>query len=218
MRTRFHYRLLAVAALLLFFALALNTAGQEAITTDEPLHLARGIAMRQIGYLSLSDKHVPLIYRLVSLALLTEDDLPQMSHFAAWGAGSPYAIGQELVTTTGWPIDRAIWLSRAVIVLLGVVLGALLAAWTRALTHHLPATAVVLGLYALSPNLLAAASLLTTDMATTATTFAAVFTWWRYWRRPRAAWPDQRSGRSTPRRRRRRRSSPPARGWDPCCR
>ena len=160
MRTRFHYRLLAVAALLLFFALALNTAGQEAITTDEPLHLARGIAMRQTGYLSLSDKHVPLIYRLVSLALLTEDDLPQMSRFAAWGAGSPYAIGQELVTTTGWPIDRAIWLGRAVIVLLGVVLGALLAAWTRALTHHLPATAVVLGLYALSPNLLAAASLL----------------------------------------------------------
>ena len=189
MRTRFHYRLLAVAALLLFFALALNTAGQEAITTDEPLHLARGIAMRQIGYLSLSDKHVPLIYRLVSLALLTEDDLPQMSRFAAWGAGSPYAIGQELVTTTGWPIDRAIWLSRAVIVLLGVVLGALLAAWTRALTHHLPATAVVLALYALSPNLLAAASLLTTDMATTATTFAAVFTWWRYWRRPgRGRW------------------------------
>ena len=103
MRTRFHYRLLAVAALLLFFALALNTAGQEAITTDEPLHLARGIAMRQTGYLSLSDKHVPLIYRLVSLALLTEDDLPQMSRFAAWGAGSPYAIGQELVTTTGCP-------------------------------------------------------------------------------------------------------------------
>ena len=79
MHARLHYRLLTVAALLLFFALALDTAGDKAITTDEPLHLARSIAMRQTGQLSLSDKHVPLVYRLTSLALLTEDDVDELS-------------------------------------------------------------------------------------------------------------------------------------------
>ena len=68
---------------------------------------------------------------------------------------------------------------------MGVLLGALLAAWTWTLTRgHRPATSIVLVLYALSPNLLAAASLLTTDMAATFTWFAAVYTCVRYSRRP----------------------------------
>ena len=188
-RRSLHYRLLAVAALLVFFALALSTAGAKAITTDEPLHLARSIAMRQTGTLALADKHVPLVYRLAGLLLRTEDDLPAMTALAAWEAGGPYDIAQELVSLAGWPLDRAVWLGRLAVVLLGVVLGALLAAWTRALTGHLPATGVVLALYALSPNLLAAASLLTTDMATTVTILAAVVAWQRYWRRPgRGRW------------------------------
>ena len=185
MRPRHHYRLLAVAALLLFFALALDTAGRKAVTTDEPLHLVHSVAMLQTGVMALPEMHVPLTYRLAGGLLRSEGALPDVTLSASWRSANPFEIGREYTWRDDLPTDRVIWLGRYVVVLMGVLLGALLAGWTWALTGgHRPATAIVLLLYALSPNLLAAAALLTTDMAATLTWFAAVYTWWRYWRRP----------------------------------
>jgi len=185
MRARHHYRLLAVAALLLFFALALDTAGRKAVTTDEPLHLVHSIAMQQTGVMALPEMHVPLTYRLVGELLRTEGALPDVTRSPSWSSANPYQIGREYTWRDDLPTDRVVWLGRFVVVLMGVLLGALLAAWAWALTsRHRPATAIVLALYALSPNLLAAAALLTTDMAATLTWLAAVYTWWRTWRRP----------------------------------
>ena len=184
MRAHPHYRLLAVAALLLFFALALDTAGRKSVTTDEPLHLVHSIAMQQTGVMALPEMHVPLTYRLVGTLLRTEGKLPDVTLSPSWDGANPYVIGREYTWRDDLPTDRVVWLGRFVVVLMGVLLGALLAAWTWTLTRgHRPATSIVLVLYALSPNLLAAASLLTTDMAATFTWFAAVYTWWRYWRR-----------------------------------
>ena len=185
MRARLHYRLLAVVALLLFFALALDTAGSKAVTTDEPLHLVHTIVMEQTGVMALPEMHVPLTYRLAGGLLRTEGARPDVTRSPSWSSANPYEIGREYTFRADLPTDRVIWLGRFVIVLMGVVLGALLAGWTWALTgRHRPATAITLALYAVSPNLLAAAALLTTDMAATVTWFAAVYTWWRYWRRP----------------------------------
>ena len=185
MRPRLHSRLFAVAALLLFFALALDTAGRKAVTTDEPLHLVHSVAMLQTGVMALPEMHVPLTYRLVGGLLRSEGALPDVTLSPSWRSANPYEIGREYTWRDDLPTDRVIWLGRFVVVLMGVLLGALLAGWTWTLTgHHRPATASVLLLYALSPNLLAAAALLTTDMAATLTWFAAVYTWWRYWQRP----------------------------------
>ena len=175
MRARLHYRLLAVVALLLFFALALDTAGSKAVTTDEPLHLVHTIVMEQTGVMALPEMHVPLTYRLAGGLLRTEGALPDVTRSPSWSSANPYEIGREYTFRADLPTDRVIWLGRFVIVLMGVVLGALLAGWTWALTgRHRPATAITLALYAVSPNLLAAAALLTTDMAATVTWFAAV--------------------------------------------
>ena len=184
MRPHYH-RTLAVAALLLFFALALDTAGRTSVTTDEPLHLVHSVAMQQTGVMALPEMHVPLTYRLVGDLLGTEGLLPDVTQSPSWPSANPYDIGREYTWRDDLPTDRVVWLGRYVVVLMGVLLGALLAAWTWTLTNgHRPATGIVLALYALSPNLLAAAALLTTDMAATLTWFAAVYTWWRYWRRP----------------------------------
>ena len=185
MRPRLPYRLVAAAALLLFFALALDTAGYKAVTTDEPLHLVHSVAMLQTGVMALPEMHVPLTYRLAGGLLRSEGALPDVTLTASWRSANPYEIGREYTWREDLATDRVIWLGRYVAVLMGVLLGALLAGWTWALTGgHQPATVIVLLLYALSPNLLAAAALLTTDMAATLTWFAAVYTWWRYWRRP----------------------------------
>jgi len=179
------HRLLAVAVLLVFFALALDTAGRKAVTTDEPLHLAHAVTLLQTGAMRIPEMHVPLTYRLAGALLRTEGPLPDVTTSPSWATLNPYEIGREYLWRDDLPTDRVIWLGRFVVVALGVLLGALLAAWTRALTGgHLPATGLTLGLYALSPNFLAAAALLTTDMAATVTWFACVYAWWRFWRRP----------------------------------
>lgn len=187
---RLTHRLIVVAALLTFFALGLDTAGRKAVTTDEPLHLTHAITMRETGVMALPEMHTPLTYRLVASLLATEPPLPAVTTLPSWPSQNPYHISRELVWRDDIHTDRVVWLGRFVVVLMGVLLGALLAAWTMTLTRgHRPALATVMLLYALSPNLLASAGLLTTDMAATLTWFLSIYTWWRYWQRPgRGRW------------------------------
>ncbi len=182
---RLAYRLMAVAALLIFFALALDAAGRKAATTDEPLHLTHSIAMLQTGRMPIPEMHTPLTYRLIAALLATEPPLPDVTALDSWPTLNPYDISRELLWQPGIATDRVLWLGRFVVVLMGVLLGALMAAWTASLTRgHLPAVGVLLLLFALSPNLLASAALATTDIAATLTWFLCVFAWWRYWQRP----------------------------------
>ena len=190
MHTRAAHRCLAVVALLLFFALALDTAGRKAATTDEPLHLTHAVTVLQTGTMTIPEMHVPFVYRLVGTLLATEPPLPEVTALTTWPTGNSYDIARELLWRDDLNTDRVVWLARFVIVCLGTLLGALMAAWTRTLTRgHLPATAAVLVFYAFSPNLLASSSLVTTDAAATMTWFASIYTWWRYWQRPgRGRW------------------------------
>lgn len=176
---------IAVTFLLVFFALALDTAGRKAITTDEPLHLTHAIAMHQTGVMSIPEMHTPLTYRLISGLLATEPPLPDITTLETWPGLNPYDISRELIWRQDVNIGRIAWLGRFVVAAMGVALGALMAAWTLALTSgHRPATISLLVLFALSPNLLASAALVTTDIAATLTWFLAVYTWWRFWQRP----------------------------------
>lgn len=186
-RRRLLYRLPAIAALLVFFALALDTAGRKAITTDEPLHLVHALTLAQTGAMRIPEMHTPLTYRLAGGLIETESALPDITSSPLWDTQNPYDIGRDFVRRDDVAIDRVIWLGRFVVVLMGVALGALLISWMRALSSSPVALVTVAGLYALSPNLLAAAALLTTDMAATVTWLACVYAWWRYWRRPGAA-------------------------------
>jgi len=183
-RRRLHTRLLAVAALLVFFTLALDTAGRKAITTDEPLHLVHTLTLAQTGAMRIPEMHTPLTYRLVGDLLRTEPALPAVAGMATWPTQNPYDIGREYIRRDDVAIDQVMWLSRFVVVLMGVVLGALMLSWMCALSRSPVAAVTVAGLYALSPNLLASAALLTTDMAATVTWFATIYAWWRYWQRP----------------------------------
>ena len=176
---------IVVAFLLLFFALALDTAGQKAITTDEPLHLTHAIAMHQTGVMPIPEMHTPLTYRLISGLLGTEPPLPDITTLDTWPGLNPFDISREILWRADVQTDRVVWLGRFIVASMGVMLGALMAAWTATLTRgHLPATGALMLLYALSPNLLASAALATTDIAATLTWFLSVYTWWRYWQRP----------------------------------
>jgi len=183
-------RLLVVAGLLLFFALAAGAAVDKAPTIDEPAHVTRGIVLSQTGELSLQVGHTPLSHRLMGLLMPTEPTLDDVTTLAAWPTRDRLAIADELLWQ-GAAVDRILFLARLPIIWTGVLLGAAVALWTAAIVRRehgraavAAALGVVMALFASSPNLLAAAALATTDRVSTATYFAAVAAWWFYWQRP----------------------------------
>jgi hypothetical protein len=187
---RLTLRAILVAALLTFFALALGAASAKSPTNDEPIHLTRGVALGQSGDLSLQFEHAPLSHRLIGALLPTEPTLPLVADLQARPSGDRPAIARELLWESGVNVDRILFLGRLPIVWTGLLLGAIIALWVSAATRHFaPASAVVMALYATSPNLLASAALATTDFVAAATYFATICGWWFYCRRPgRARW------------------------------
>lgn len=189
---------ITVAALLVFFALALGAARAKSPTNDEPIHLTRGAALRQIGSLALQYEHTPLSHRLIGTLLATERTLPPVVSLQSWASGDRVAIADELLWASGVDVERLLFLGRLPIIWTGLLLGAFVALWTRAAARHtaiarqIPfdlrteaaALAVVMSLFAFNPNLLASAALATTDFVATVTYFVAVGAWWFFWRRP----------------------------------
>ena len=176
-------RWVPIACLLVFFALALGTALSKAPTVDEPVHLLRGRTLWQIRELSLQDQHPPLSHWLIGSLLFTDPDMPDVTRLESWPTHDRPAIAHEFLWQSGLDVGRVILLARFPIILVALLLGAMLARWARELSGR-DAQNVVLLLFAFSPNLVAFASLATTDISTCATYVAAVFSWWRYWRRP----------------------------------
>lgn len=183
-------RLIVVAGLLVFFALALGASLDKSLTIDEPAHITRGIVLSQTGDLSLQVGHTPLSHRLIGLLMPTERELPDVRDLAAWPSRDRLAIAGELLHH-GVDVDRLLFLARLPIIWSGLLLGATVALWTAAAVRRgensgktTVTLAVVMALFASSPNLLASAALATTDMVSTVTYFAAICAWWYYWRRP----------------------------------
>lgn len=183
---RLALRAIVVITLLLFFALAVGAALDKSITNDEPFHLARGVGFTQTGAFSLQLEHPPLVHRLLGAVLSLEPGLPSLVALAAWPGGDHMAIDREFLWRGGVQVDRVAFLGRLAVIWAGCLLGAVVALWTADTTRATPrlALAVVMVLYATSPNVLASAALATTDLVTTAVYFATICAWWFYDRRP----------------------------------
>ncbi len=178
-------RAILVAALWIFFALALGAALAKSPTNDEPVHLLRGAALAQTGDLSLQFEHPPLAHRLIGGLLRSEPTLPQVAELGSRATDDRPRIAREFLWHSGLNVERALLLGRLPIIWLGTLLGAAVALWTAAVSRSSAAAlGIVMTLYATSPNLLAAAALATTDLPATTTYFGAVCAWWFYCRRP----------------------------------
>ncbi len=203
-----------VAGLLLFFALAADTARQKSPTNDEPTHLARAIAIWQRGDLRLQYEHTPLSHWLIGLGLLGEPTIPRIEQLPGWAAGDRPTLAEALFWQSGLEVERVLFLGRLGIVWLALLGGAVAMCWTMIAardllkigTRHAFANAnadergrlplawlrvgsglpvlTVATLFAVSLNFLASAALATTDTAAAVTYLASLFSWWHYWQRP----------------------------------
>lgn len=174
-------RIVPIICWFIFFSLALDTALSKTPTADEPVHVLRGLTLWQTRDLSLQTQP-PLSHWLIGSLVSTDPESPQVTHLGSWSTGDRPVIAHELFWEIGLPVERIMLLARFPIILLGMLLSAMLARWARELGDR-SAQNVLLFLFSLSPNVLASASLATTDLTVTATYSAAVFTWWFYWRK-----------------------------------
>lgn len=175
---------LAVAAILLYFFLAVSSLVDDSPTMDEQNHIARGIAFLRTGDPRLSLEHPPLINVLSALPLLTLPELQLPTDHPSWERREGwYEFADLFLWQYNHDTDRIIFLSRLPIVFLSIGLALVGFHFARQLwgvAAALPALVLLL----FEPNLIAHGRYSTTDMGAALFTLLATFALWRMWQEP----------------------------------
>ncbi|MGB3714324.1 MAG: hypothetical protein WA996_07840 [Candidatus Promineifilaceae bacterium] len=174
---------ISILGLLVFFALALQTATAKSPTSDEGMHLLRGRVLWETGELALQGEHTPLSHWLIGIFLATESSVPDVVSLPSWSTKSAAGLVREFMWQSGADVPRLLFLGRLPIIFVGLLIGALLAHWSTRKTG-LWGQAMVMTLFAFSPNLLAFSSLATTDLVATAGFLVSVLSLWAFWQQP----------------------------------
>jgi len=132
------------------------------VTVDEFAHLPAGYIYWENGNFAVYHRNPPLIKMWAALPLLRSGlDKEFTRHGDLWAAGTEFMYRNET------DYHALFMRSRLMIALLGVGLGALVFRWSREL-FGLAGGLVSLALYAFSPNVIAHAGLVTTDLGAAA--------------------------------------------------
>ncbi len=116
--------------LLIFFALAMDSARGDSPTMDEQNHIARGLAYLRTGDPRLSTEHPPLVNSLCALPLLTQPVRLPTDDWS-WSAGEWYRFADQLLWYANDDAERIVFLARLPVMFLGLLLGAFLYRATR---------------------------------------------------------------------------------------
>jgi len=178
---------LLAAFVVLFTVLATASYTGKSATWDEPQHLTAGYLALRFRDFRADPEHPPLARAWAALPLLGMRQIRidrggiESSDPAAWVGRGQFDFAHRFLYVLN-DADALLYRARFMIVVLGLVLGGLLFAWVREWFGLVPA-AIALGAYCVEPNLLAHASLVTTDLAVTCAFFAGSFALSRVTRR-----------------------------------
>jgi 4-amino-4-deoxy-L-arabinose transferase-like glycosyltransferase len=180
---------LLIAFVAVFISLSALAFRDKSATFDEPIHLASGYAALKFGDYRYDPTHPPLARMWAAMPLLFMDVAPvntarisSLSDFE-WVNTATDASRQFLFTRND--ADRLLQPARVMMAIAGAAIGIGLFFWALEI-FGLRVAALLLGAFALVPELLAHSSLVTTDLALTGCVFAAAYSAWR-WRRA-ASW------------------------------
>lgn len=174
--------LFAVLTVLLFAAFAVQLvyhAVRTSATVDEPFHILAGHRHWQCGDFGINPEHPPLLKLLATAPL----NFRQLSE-PPWECGSKltskfdgFSYGSTFIVDNG--IDRVVVTTRLAASLMSMLLALLvfLAAWEMFGRWE---AVTALAIVAFEPNFIAHGSLVTTDMAISATAFGAVYALYRF--------------------------------------
>jgi hypothetical protein len=175
--------MVAAVVLGLMAALATGTARAKSPTFDEQGFILRGLAAWR-GYRHFRVGH-PLGLNALNASLLAADDtvtLPVSD--PSWAETSFHRPAELFLWEIGNRVEHVIFLARLPTIWLAMLMASVVARWTSEATGSRAAGAVALLLIAMDPNILAHASLATTDLGLAAAAALAAFTLWRFFRQP----------------------------------
>ena len=177
--------IIATALLALMFGLGLNAMVHNTAIVDEVAHIPAAYSYMHYGDYRLNPEHPPLIKNLAGLPLqFLHLNFPNGPH-DAWStmANAEWDTGWAFLYSSGNNVGAILFWARLPILLLGVGFGLWFYLWAR--RRFGTGTALLsLFFYALSPNILANATLVTTDLGAAIFMFVALVTFVRYVERP----------------------------------
>ncbi|RLC61472.1 MAG: hypothetical protein DRI48_10715 [Chloroflexi bacterium] len=176
--TRLDWRQWGVALLLLllFFAQGVTTIPQLSLTADEPAFVGPGYAYLQTGDLRLEKAaaHPPLLFVLTAFPLLLQPGGPDVTTLPGWAGAEMARFAPAFISSWGDGLSAATFAMRLPILLLAVLGAALVLRW--ATDWFGPwAGLVALTIFVFDPNLLAHATLATTDLGLMVFGFASAY-------------------------------------------
>jgi len=177
-----HVWTLAIFAVL-FITLEVISYTRESATYDEPVHVTNGYFSLALGDYRVDPEHPPFLRLWSALPLLPLSEVkadPRVVDSVTpteWAFGGLFDYSHQFMYVDN-DADRLLYRGRLMVVLLGVVLGAVLYWWAFEWFGWMTAV-IALALYTLEPNLASHARLVTTDFGVTCFIFGAVFFLWR---------------------------------------
>lgn len=182
-KTRLWPAALAGALLLAWLGLVMAPIAREGPTVDEPAHIARGLAFWRTGQHDLYIGHPYLVNALTTWLTALDSRVTLPLDHPAWLTRDWVMFHDVTFWKSGNDPMRLVQVSRWLVVLLSVVLGAVIyrlgadvgGAW---------AGVAALGLAVLDPSLRAHSRLVTTDLGVTLFWTLSLWLWWRWWRHP----------------------------------
>jgi 4-amino-4-deoxy-L-arabinose transferase-like glycosyltransferase len=182
----------AVSALLVLFAILSYTAvlGKSA-TADEPLHLVGGMVHRYQHDFRIDREDPPLLGWWATLPL-SKDSIPVNTadpayQKAAQDISEVIPVFIFSMSRDGKNHDRELNRARFMFVVLGVLLGALIARWAYEL-GGVWASIAATALYCLDPNFLAHTALVKNDVPISLLMCALTYSLWRFGRSGHLGW------------------------------
>lgn len=176
-------RLILGLCLAVLFLQAYPSLSLKTPTFDEPAHIGAGLSYLKTGDFRINLQHPPLLKEIGALPLaligvnlpVGDEEWERISRepdpFLQWD------LGQQVIYQNDY--ERVMFWSRLPFLGLALLLGYLIYAWGRRLLGETAALGA-LCLYSFDPNIIAHATLVTTDVGFALFAFLFLLTLWRY--------------------------------------
>ncbi len=172
--------ILPILLLFVFIVLAVSSMLQKSGTCDEIAHhIPAGVIFLTKGDLKMDTSQPPLSRYIVAapVVFLLKPHMPDDRQ--QWRREDRGAFGRDFFFKYNNQARKMLFVSRLIIVLIGVLCAVVLFIWSRQLYGGLTAL-LSLFLYCFSPNILAHSRLATTDMVATFFILLSFYTFWRF--------------------------------------
>lgn len=175
-----HMRLAVVVLLSLHLGIMITQAVRWAPTYDEPAHLVAGLSYWRVGSFRLYCVNPPLVKLLAALPLsLTDVEVNWIGWPSTAGSRPEFTIAQRFTADNFSVFSTALIMARLSLLPFTLLGAWTVFSWTRDLAGN-QAAVLALGMWCLSPDILAHGSLVTPDMPAAAVGVWAGYLFYRW--------------------------------------